>query len=85
MTSIIIDDDFIKSRLSQVIRNCLGYVAFCEELQGKLLQRQAREVIELLSDDGLLPQERIGLCLAGDNPSAPEVLHKGKRGLNYEK
>jgi len=61
-----------KSRLSQVIRNCLGYVAFSRELRGKLLQKQAREVIELLSDDGLLPQERIGLCLADDNLSAPE-------------
>jgi len=84
MTSIIIDDNFVKSRLSQVIRNCLGYVAFSRELRGKLLQKQAREVINLLSEDELLPQERIGLCLADDNLSAPEDFIQRRGRLSYD-
>ena len=84
MTSIIIDDNFAKSRLS-VIKNCIGFCAFSRKLKGSLLQKQARELLNLLSDDGLFPDEGIGQRAADLDPSTHQVLHKGKRGLNYEK
>jgi len=34
--------------VGQVIRNSVGFVAFSPTLQGRLLQRQARQVLETL-------------------------------------
>jgi len=80
MTSIIIDDNFAKSRLS-VIKNCIGFCAFSRKLKGSLLQKQARELLSLLSDDELLPQERIGQRAADLDLSAPEDFIQGQEGV----
>jgi len=71
MTISIIHNNLVKSRgYSQVIKNCLGYVAFSREFQDKLLQRQARALLDLLSKNELLPGERVGLLQADEDLSA---------------
>jgi len=74
---LILKKNELKSRSDlQKIRNCVGYIAFSKELEGKLLQKQARELLELaLADNkGFLPRQRIRLCLADDNLSAAGVF-----------
>ena len=68
----------LKSSSWEKLKNCLFYLAYSRDLRGRLLQKQARELLSLLSDDGLLPVQRIGLCLADDNPSAGQDFIQGQ-------
>jgi len=75
-----------KSRYSQIIRNCLGYAAFSRDLEDKLLQRQAKALLDLLSKNEFLLCEGIGPCLADDNPSTHrDFIQRQKWRLGYDK
>jgi len=54
-----------KLEKSSVLKNCLFYCAYSEELQNKHLQKQAKKLIEELFSDNRVGQRAADLDLSG--------------------